>query len=443
MPILNIQADNMAETGLVPQFIYINTDDDVATVTSDGYLNGAVSLGTALKNTDMALVVTRDTPNSRNPVPNLYQVSFVTGNWSLIPVGGGSSSGAWLLGGNAITGEDGTPEVFGTLSNNPVVFRADNNEYMVFNTALNRLDVSADNFHVSVTGISSIAAATVLNEGSSSVGVGSLSTPQVVIGNAGSGSNEVSIEAPILVIPNIPNATGANVLYFNTSDRTVSYGTAGSGSSLTINVQNFSGPGSFTYTPTAGMKYCSVQAVGGGGAGGGCTATDPNRCGGGGGAGGYCEQIFAAVDIGPSQSVVVGVGGTGATGGTGTDGGNSTFGSFLTAGGGSGGFPDQGAAGGGGGTATGGVIHANGCDGGSAFVTAGVPDFGTVYYAGNGAPSYFGGGVVGIRGDDATSEQNGNNGGAAGAAGGGAFGFDNSFRGGNGAAGQVIITEYI
>ena len=67
-----------------------------------------------------------------------------------------------------------------------------------------------------------------------------------------------------------------------------------------------------TYTPTAGMKYCVVEMLGGGGAGGGCAAVSGNNqsVGAGGGAGEYARAVFTASTIGSVQSVTIGSAGS-------------------------------------------------------------------------------------------------------------------------------------
>ena len=43
MPILNIDVNAIGQSGLAPKFIFIETNDTVAEVTTTGYLNGMVS----------------------------------------------------------------------------------------------------------------------------------------------------------------------------------------------------------------------------------------------------------------------------------------------------------------------------------------------------------------------------------------------------------------
>lgn len=94
-----------------------------------------------------------------------------------------------------------------------------------------------------------------------------------------------------------------------------------------------------TFTRDADCMFGFVRIVGGGGAGGGAQATTSiqHSEGGGGGGGEYAEGWFTAAQIGTSQTVTIGAGGTGVSGGTGNSGGTTSFGAVMTALGGAGG----------------------------------------------------------------------------------------------------------
>lgn len=111
-------------------------------------------------------------------------------------------------------------------------------------------------------------------------------------------------------------------------------------------------PGAGTYTPTTDMIQCYVECQGGGSGAG-----NPLGAGVAGSAGGYCAKMFTSAEIGASQSYSVGDGGAGGDGVAGSNGGNTTFGSFLTANGGSAAVSVNLAVGG---TATGGDINIQG-----------------------------------------------------------------------------------
>lgn len=208
-----------------------------------------------------------------------------------------------------------------------------------------------------------------------------------------------------------------------------------------------------TWTKDTGLQRIRVQAWGGGGSG----AADD---GGGGGGGGYFEAWFEADELGATETVTVGAGGVGVLNGNGNAGANTTFGSLVTAYGGSGGIATPGSAGGdggdiqagstlfrgaGGNASTGGVGifwgGGGGGDGDGGTGAGGNALFGGAGGGGSysGGPSYAGGG---------TSIYGGNGGasgavdGTVGSVPGGGGGASNTGTSGAGAAGKVIVTEY-
>lgn len=201
-----------------------------------------------------------------------------------------------------------------------------------------------------------------------------------------------------------------------------------------------------TYTPTSGMLYAEVIAVGGGGGGGGCsttTSTEASAAGGGGG-GAFTRKIFTAAQIGASQTVTIGSGGTGGvgSGANGTSGGNTTFGSLLTANGGSYGTggtssnSSTGSPGGAGGTGSGGDFNVTGQTGSWGLVAVGGGGYMAI--SGAGGNTLYGHGGASIAGSD------GDNGKGYGGGGGGAANYASrpARTGGVGASGLVYIIEY-
>jgi len=240
--------------------------------------------------------------------------------------------------------------------------------------------------------------------------------------------------------------SSGNVLTSNGAGALPTFQAASSGKVFSTVNQVITGTG--TYTPTANMVYCSIQCIGGGGQGGCPTDTSgiQNSVSGGGGAGEYAVGIFSAATIGGSKAVTIGAGGTGATSGsTGTAGGTTSVGATLiSAVGGSGGTTSaagatatgQTAQGGSGGTGgTGGDYRSPGFVGGY-----GVHLLSGVGSGGCGANSQIGSGGKG----NAVSTT-GTAGTGYGAGGGGVLNATSQTGnvGGNGAAGVVIVTEYI
>lgn len=201
-----------------------------------------------------------------------------------------------------------------------------------------------------------------------------------------------------------------------------------------------------TYTPTSGMKYCTVEVIGGGGGSGAISATGAAEvsASAGGGGGGYAKKTFTAAAIGVSQAVTIGAGGiAGTAGGAGGNGGTTTFGALLQATGGSGsvgGYTSDGTnnraqVGGDGGVGSLGDINVHGSPGGSNIVW-----LGNLLVPGTGGTTVYGGGAV--------AAQNTSIGTAGTAYGSGASGSINQISqaakdGAAGASGVCIITEFL
>lgn len=103
-----------------------------------------------------------------------------------------------------------------------------------------------------------------------------------------------------------------------------------------IGAQGFGAPGTFTYTPSAGVRFCIVEAVGAGGAGGGAPATGSGQysAGGGGGGGGFFRKL---IQNPAASTIVIGAGGAQVSAGAGFAGGSTSFAGTYVASGGSGG----------------------------------------------------------------------------------------------------------
>lgn len=197
------------------------------------------------------------------------------------------------------------------------------------------------------------------------------------------------------------------------------------------------------YTPSDGTQFIIVEAVGGGGAGGGAYTNLATyvSMGSGGGAGGYARSRISITEITDPIDIIIGSGGLGTTA-TGGAGGLTVFGSFLICNGGSGGFragPSAGSFNTGkanGGTASGGnMLNSTGGKGHDGFSVANgfiSPGLGGTSILGAGGADGYGAIPVAATG--------------FGSGGGGASistGIVASFNGGNGASGAVIITEFI
>lgn len=186
-----------------------------------------------------------------------------------------------------------------------------------------------------------------------------------------------------------------------------------------ISVQQFTGNG--TWTKPAGITRIRIQIVGAGGGGSGHGEA--------GGAGGYAERMLDVTSI-TSVSVTVGTGGGGVNyhniAGNGT---TTSFGPYLTAGGGEGARAVGGHCGGRPGLGSGGSLSLYG-GGGAGHINHG---------GGEGGSSYFGGSAIGVHANsphtyDFEAEAAPGTGGTGGAR--------DHGRGANGKGGFIIVWEY-
>lgn len=159
-----------------------------------------------------------------------------------------------------------------------------------------------------------------------------------------------------------------------------------------------------TYTPTTGMIYCIIEAVGGGGGSGATTSASGanSAASGAGGAGGWSKGVYTAATIkgaGTVAAITVGTGGAGGAAGanSGSPGNNTTVvanngagATLMTCNGGSGGsfMTSTGGTdrtnGGAGGSASGGSLNVTGNAGWPGIVAGGValPAYGGASYYG-------------------------------------------------------------
>ena len=308
------------------------------------------------------------------------------------------------------------------------------------NTGITKQDVNGNTHAMSPSGINHTAA--VGNHNMNAPAGNSNITAQTNIN--GTAGNAINFSAPNMAVNNNSggNGTGSAVAI------------AGLIAATGINIQVFASSG--TYTPTTGMMFCIIEMVGGGGAGGGVVGNASVTQGaGGGGSGGYSRAIATAAQIGASQTVTIGAGGTGVAGGSGNGGGTTSVGSLVTANGGAGGNVNnassgqgQGGAGAsvGGGSLTGVRLTGNPGGQGTPGFTTESANIGAVAVGGIGANSVFGGGGASIlSGSPNPSNGNGavgNGGGGGGAASAQSSG-TGSETGGGGFNGLVIITEFL
>ena len=176
------------------------------------------------------------------------------------------------------------------------------------------------------TGTVLVAPGGILPVTAGGTGAATLAANNVVLGN---GTSAVQVVAP---------GTSGNVL---TSNGTTWQSTAATGS--VANVQTFTSSGTWTKPSLGASSRVLIQAWGAGGSG-------AKSAGGGGGGGGYNERWLTLSQMGATETITIGAGGTAVTTNvSGNQGGNTTVGSWVTAYGGAGGLAGASQGGGGGG----------------------------------------------------------------------------------------------
>lgn len=92
MPILNIVTSQTGQVGLAPKWVYIATNDTLATILTTGYLNKAVQNGATFREDDMALVSTKTSPSASTTQCAILEISYSPSTgWSLVTTGGPGS----------------------------------------------------------------------------------------------------------------------------------------------------------------------------------------------------------------------------------------------------------------------------------------------------------------------------------------------------------------
>lgn len=217
----------------------------------------------------------------------------------------------------------------------------------------------------------------------------------------------------------------------------------------TVSTYTFKQPGSYNYTPRAGVRYVFIRVCGGGGGGGSAQGERPSGAGGG-GAGGYAEGWFMAQQLGAaSLSIVVGAGGAGGAqgGDNGHSGSTSSVDTLLSASGGIGGAQSSSAqtdvftanGGGAGGMGVGGDLQSNGEAGGLGVALQHDSNHATSG-GGSGGSSAFGGGPAGPVGYGAGQTANASP--CAGGSGAASNAHSGDQSGGRGSDGMATITEF-
>jgi hypothetical protein len=167
------------------------------------------------------------------------------------------------------------------------------------------------------------------------------------------GTNGITVPTPVTAANGGTGltsvGTSGNVL---TSNGTAWVSQAASGS--TANVQTFTSSGTWTKPSLGANSRVYIQCWGGGGSGSKAVSGSATSGGAGGGGGGYNEGWFTLSQLGSTETVTIGAGGSAVSTANvvGNNGGNTSLGSWVTAYGGGGGgayIGGSGSTGGGGG----------------------------------------------------------------------------------------------
>jgi hypothetical protein len=157
-------------------------------------------------------------------------------------------------------------------------------------------------------------------------------------GNVAIGGTSLTVNG--VAVPAVAPGTTGNVLTSNGSAWT-SAAPAGTG----VNVQSFTGSGTWTKPAYSASSRVLIQCWGGGGSGGKGSAVGATAAGGG----GYNERWITLSAMGATETITIGAGGVAVTAiGPGNAGGTTSVGSLISAYGGGAGISGNGGGGGGG-----------------------------------------------------------------------------------------------
>jgi hypothetical protein len=258
---------------------------------------------------------------------------------------------------------------------------------------------------------------------------------QSVMSFAGTAARGSAIPTPVEGM--VAYLEDSNTIEAYNSTAWVTVANAGTASYNLVQTLYFTSSGTFTKATYPWLRAINVKVQSGGGGGTGQGANGGSGQGGGGG-GTYGEKFITDIaSLDASITVTRGDGGAGGVGGFGSNGGTSSFGSIISATGGT--SPTTSGTGGVTGSVTGGDLEFKGSGG-----VAGSDAQGYLIPGGAGGSSYLGGGAPGARNRATNHGQSGFNGSSYGGGGGGSAGNGThaALNGGNGAPGIVIVEIY-
>jgi hypothetical protein len=180
MAILQCTNSIVGTVGVVPNFVFINTNDTPATVTTAGYLNQVVHEGLlSVSNTDLAFVSTK-TPAVTGPSAVLVLQVSITGVapnqvYSLVAP---TTSGGSIFAGNVQAGINGTAGAFlsypATLNTGHLVLAAASNAGNTVNTITNASQAGTRTFTIPDPGVTTTKFLLTDNAATQTIATGSL-----------------------------------------------------------------------------------------------------------------------------------------------------------------------------------------------------------------------------------------------------------------------------
>lgn len=316
MGILNVKIDSIGATGQVPKFIYIETNDTYAEVTTPGYLNQLVLQGYRFQDTDLAVITTKLTPTSKSSAVGLFDINISPAGITLVSASG-SISGAQNVGTGAsfFKTVQGSDLIFKTLVAGPNVTLTQNaNDVTIttgkpfstledYNTGsangpingswqhlggfnlqagignvllqsdTGSITLKAPNAGQSAIVEASLFTATIGNQISLNAGAQMFLTSggPLTISATNPSTGEITLNSPKLsASTSLTSAVTSNVLYYNTGTGAITQGLApGGGSDWNLTGTN-SGANLKLGTNSAngweyvanGLTFCTVSAVG-------------------------------------------------------------------------------------------------------------------------------------------------------------------------------------